>query len=167
MVKTVAGFTEGGNLKLDNGWTVAADAGHYRHGFVETSFGSQGRTVDRVILGMSAASTGATNQEQLYVSASRAKDWVRLYTDNKAEIREAVQRSSQKLAALDLVGLPKNRNPSRRTGSGCGSISSGCVSGRCTTARGRPGSGAAMVSRCRPGCRRLPLRGRRRRTGRT
>ena len=88
---------------------------------METSFGSQGRTVQRVILGMSSASLPATNQEQLYVSASRAKEWLRLYTDNKEEVREAVQRSSQKLTALDLVGLPEARNPSHRIGTGCGS----------------------------------------------
>jgi hypothetical protein len=76
---------------------------------VETSFGSQGRTVQRVILGMSSSSMPAMNMEQLYVSASRAKELVRLYTDDKAEIREAVQRSSQKLAALDF--RPKRVEP--------------------------------------------------------
>jgi conjugative relaxase-like TrwC/TraI family protein len=110
-VKTVAGFTAGGDLRLDNGWIVDAGAGHFRSGFVETSFGSQGRTVQRVLLGMAAASVPAINQEQLYVSASRAKEWLRLYTDNTAEVREAVQRSSQKLAALDLVGLPRKPKP--------------------------------------------------------
>ena len=60
---------------------------------------------------MAAASLGAINQEQLYVSASRAKEWLRLYTDNKEEVREAVQRSSQKLAALDLVGPPRTPKP--------------------------------------------------------
>ena len=114
-VKTVAGFTAGGDLKLDNGWVVSKDAGHLRSGFVETSFGSQGRTVQRVILGMAAASLGAINQEQLYVSASRAKEWLRLYTDSKADIREAGGRSSQKLAALDLVGLPKKPKPKPST----------------------------------------------------
>ena len=102
MVKTVAGFTGSGNIELDNGWQIPGDAGHFRHGFVETSFGSQGRTVDRVILGMASHSTGAMNMEQLYVSASRAKQWITLYTDDKAEVRGAVKRSSQKLAALDL-----------------------------------------------------------------
>jgi conjugative relaxase-like TrwC/TraI family protein len=110
-VGTVAGFTEGGNLRLDNGWLVSKDAGHFRHGFVETSFGSQGRTVQRTILDMSTWSLPAVNMEQLYVSASRAKEWMRLYTDNKAEIREGVQRSSQKLTALDLVGLPRKPKP--------------------------------------------------------
>jgi len=82
---------------------IAADAGHFRPAFVETSFGAQGQTVDRVILGMSLASRGAMNMEQLYVSASRARDWLRLYTDDRDEVRAAVQRSSQKLAALDLA----------------------------------------------------------------
>ena len=102
MTKAIAEITPGGNLRLDNGWVIPANAGHIRHGFVETSFGSQGRTVQRVLLGMASASRGAMNMEQLYVSASRAKQWIRLYTDDKAEIREAVKRSSQKLAALDL-----------------------------------------------------------------
>ena len=99
---TVAAITPGGNLRLDNGWLVGRDAGHFRHGVVETSFGAQGRTVGRAILAMSAASLPATNQEQLYVSASRARERTTLYTDDKAAVRLAVGRSSQKLAALDL-----------------------------------------------------------------
>jgi conjugative relaxase-like TrwC/TraI family protein len=101
--KTVAGFTKAGDLKLDNGWVVAKDAGHFRSGFVETSFGSQGKTVKRVILAMAEDSLPATNQEQMYVSASRAKESMTLYTNNKAAVRAAVQRSSRKLAASDLV----------------------------------------------------------------
>jgi conjugative relaxase-like TrwC/TraI family protein len=103
---TVAGFTAKG-IELENGWIIPADAGHFRHGVVETSFGAQGRTVQRVILGMADSSIGAINMEQLYVSASRAKEWIRLYTDDKDEVREAVKRSSQKLAALDLRAKPK------------------------------------------------------------
>jgi conjugative relaxase-like TrwC/TraI family protein len=125
MAHAVAGFTPKG-IVLDNGWVIPANAGHFRHGFVETSFGSQGRTVQRVILGMSVASIPAMNMEQLYVSASRAKEWIRLYTDNKADIRDAVKRSSRKLAALDLPkqqakagpwpGLKKHMERRRRLG---------------------------------------------------
>ena len=99
---TSPGSPPGGNIRLDDGRVIAADAGHFRHGFVETSFGAQGQTVQRVILGMSAASLAATNQEQMYVSASRAKEWLPLYTDDKEAVKAAIQRSSQKLAALDL-----------------------------------------------------------------
>ena len=72
--------------------------------------------MQRVILGMSAASIPAMNMEQLYVSASRAKEWIRLYTDDKEEIREAVKRSSQKLAALDLRPKPQAESRSRALG---------------------------------------------------
>jgi conjugative relaxase-like TrwC/TraI family protein len=108
----VAGFTEAGNLRLDDGRVVAADVGLFRPAFVETSFGAQGQTVQRVILGMSAASLPATNQEQMYVSASRAKAKLSLYTDDKDAVKAAIQRSSQKLAALDLrpAAGPKRRD---------------------------------------------------------
>jgi hypothetical protein len=99
---TVTGFTKGG-IKLDNGWVLPADAGHFRSGFVETSFGSQGRTVQRVILAVAETSLAASNQQQMYVGASRAKQWMKLYTDNKAAVRSAVKRTSLKLAALDVV----------------------------------------------------------------
>ena len=99
----VAGFTPGGNVRLDDGRVIRKDAGHFRHAVVETSFGAQGQTVQRVILGMSAASLAATNQEQMYVSASRAEvSGMALFTDDKEAVRSAIQRSSQKLAALDL-----------------------------------------------------------------
>ena len=111
MTRTVSEITPAGNLRLDNGWVVAGTCGHFRPGFVETSFGSQGRTVQRVILGMSAASAGAMNQEQMYVSASRGKERLSLYTDDKDAVRRAIQRSSQKLAAVDLRPKPAKRNP--------------------------------------------------------
>jgi conjugative relaxase-like TrwC/TraI family protein len=113
--KTVAGFDRAGNIRLDNGWVVEKAAGHFRRGFVETSFGSQGRTVQRVILGMAAASLPAMNQQQMYVSASRAKQWMRLYTDAKPDVRRAIERDSRKLAALDVKPLPAAKNaPWRR-----------------------------------------------------
>jgi TrwC relaxase/AAA domain len=102
-VHTVAGFTPAGNIRLENGWVVGKDAGHFRSGFVETSMGSQGRTVQRVILGMSTASLPAINLEQMYVSASRAREQLRLYTDEADSIRDAIRRSSAKKAALDLL----------------------------------------------------------------
>ena len=116
MVRKIAEITPRGNLRLDNGWVIGKDAGHFRHAYVETSFGSQGKTVRRVLLGMSSASLPAMNQEQMYVSASRGKERMTLYTDDKAAVRSAIQRSSQKLAALDLKQHPPpaRPNPIRR-----------------------------------------------------
>jgi hypothetical protein len=124
MTKAIAEISDAGNIRLDNGWMISGDAGHFRHGYVESSFGAQGRTVQRAILAMSSASLPATNQEQMYVSSSRAKERMTLYTDCKQEVRDAVQRSSKKLLALDMpvaVGqikrksqLQKHREQKRR-----------------------------------------------------
>jgi conjugative relaxase-like TrwC/TraI family protein len=110
---TVTGFTKAGDIKLDNGWVLPKDAGHFRSGFVETSFGSQGRTVKRVILAVAETSLPVTNQQQMYVGASRAVERMTLYTDNKAAVRAAVPRTSLKKAALDL--LPKQHKASDQT----------------------------------------------------
>ena len=75
MTKTVAGFTGNGNIRLDNGWVVAADAGHFRHGLRRNQLrqpGQHGPAGDS--RHASAASWGAINQEQMYVSATRASN---------------------------------------------------------------------------------------------
>ena len=105
----VAGFTPSGDIRLENGWTVAQDFGHFRHGYVETSFGAQGKTVRRVLIGQATESLPASNREQIYVSASRAKEQLTLYTDDKAALRKAVKQSSAKLAAVDLVNKASRR----------------------------------------------------------
>jgi conjugative relaxase-like TrwC/TraI family protein len=98
----IAGFTDGGNIRLNNGWIVGKDAGHFRHGYVETSIGSQGRTVRRVLIDMTAAMGMAINMQQLYVSASRAWDSLLVYCDDKPAVRDAARRDSRQLLALDL-----------------------------------------------------------------
>ena len=40
---TVAEITPGGNIRLDNGWVVGKDAGHFRFGYVDTSFSQPGQ----------------------------------------------------------------------------------------------------------------------------
>ncbi|WP_152054203.1 MobF family relaxase [Tautonia marina] len=105
--QVVSGFDRKGNIVLENGWKVSRDAGHLRHGYVETSMGSQGRTVKRVILGMSSMSLPATSMEQMYVSATRAKQQLSLFTDDKEAVRERIQKSSLKRLALDLMPAAK------------------------------------------------------------
>jgi hypothetical protein len=111
--RSVAELMPGGNIRLDNGWVISPAAGHFRHGFVETSFGSQGRTVQRAIVAMSSASLPATNMEQMYVSSSRARERMTLYTDDKAAVRHAIQKSSRKLAALDIRAKAKPKAADR------------------------------------------------------
>ena len=98
----VRGFSKSGEIVLQNGWTVSKDFGHLAHGYVVTSHASQGKTVDRVFIGQSSDSFPASSREQFYVSASRARESVTVYTDRRVALREAITYSDERLSAMDL-----------------------------------------------------------------
>jgi ATP-dependent exoDNAse (exonuclease V) alpha subunit len=106
-VYTVAGFTARGDVRLANGWVVANDFGHWDHGYVGTSHASQGKTVDRVIVAQSGASLPASSREQFYVSVSRGRKAVSVYTHDKLALRDAVTRSDPRLSATELLATPE------------------------------------------------------------
>ncbi len=99
----IAGFTDQGDFEMENGWIVSKDYGHFRHGYVETSFGSQGKTVKHVLIGQSSESFAASNSEQIYVSTSRGRHSVTIYTDDKTALRQMIARSPERLNASDLL----------------------------------------------------------------
>ena len=103
-VYAVAGFTPKGDVMLDNGWVVPAAFGHLAHGYCATSHASQGKSVKHVLVGQSSASGPASSAEQWYVSASRGKRSLTVYTDDKAALRAAVARTDERATATDLVG---------------------------------------------------------------
>ena len=109
----VRDFDARGNIILDNGWTVSKEFGHLSHGYVVTSHASQGKTVDRVFIGESAESLGAASREQFYVSASRGREQVTVYTDDKHRLLEAISRTDDRLTAteLDQTSRPSNDRP--------------------------------------------------------
>ena len=99
----VEGFTRAGDIKLNNGFVVPKDYGGLTHGYVVTSHAAQGKTVDKVFIALGSESFNAANREQLYVSVSRGREGVRLYTDDKASMMEAVRGSSARLSATELM----------------------------------------------------------------
>ena len=107
---TVAGFTPQGDVRLqENGWVVAKDFGHLAHGYVLTSVASQSKTVDRVFIGQADTSLPATDARQFYVSVTRARHQAVLYTEDKATLRAAVQRTGERPSATELVGQAAER----------------------------------------------------------
>jgi conjugative relaxase-like TrwC/TraI family protein len=110
-VYEVAGFNREGNIRLANGWTVGRDFGHLAHGYAVTSHASQGKTVDRVFIAQSAASLPATSREQFYVSVSRGREAARIYTDDKAALRDAVGRSDRRISATELHEHASRQKP--------------------------------------------------------
>jgi ATP-dependent exoDNAse (exonuclease V) alpha subunit len=99
---TVQGFTPTGDVVVDNGWVIGKDFGHIAHGYVVTSYASQGKTVDKVFIGQSHESLPASDRQQLYVSVSRGRTQAVIFTDDKAALREAVARDRERLTATEV-----------------------------------------------------------------
>lgn len=108
-IHRVKGFSAEGDLVLENGWRVAKDFGHLAHGYVVTSHASQGKTVDRVLIGQSSMSFPASSREQFYVSASRGRQQAVVYTDDKRALLDAVRRSDDRITATELIADEERR----------------------------------------------------------
>jgi ATP-dependent exoDNAse (exonuclease V) alpha subunit len=99
----IHGFDKEGNIKLSNGSTISKDFGHFNLGYVLTSHSSQGKTTDKVIISQSSATFRASSMEQFYVSVSRGKQAVAIYTDDKQQLKQAVSQTVQRTSATELV----------------------------------------------------------------
>jgi len=102
-VFTVKSVGRRGDVVLANGWKIDRSFGHLAHGYVVTSHASQGKSVDRVFIGQSAASGPASSREQFYVSVSRGKKSATIYTSDKAELLEAVSESEDRPTATEFL----------------------------------------------------------------
>ncbi|HEX3147020.1 MAG TPA: MobF family relaxase [Gemmataceae bacterium] len=113
---TVQGFDRAGNIVLDGGQVVPREYGHLAHGYATTSHASQGKTVDRVFVALGPESAVAASREQFYVSVSRGREGVQIFCRDKAELREAVERSATRLSATELAAkqqAERRQAPSR------------------------------------------------------
>jgi ATP-dependent exoDNAse (exonuclease V) alpha subunit len=106
-VYTCAGFTSGGDIALSNGWIVDKNFGTLDFAYVTTAQASQGRTVDHVIVCQTGESYPASSREGFYVAVSRGRKSAMIYTDDKRELKQAVERSNPRMAASELMQKPK------------------------------------------------------------
>jgi len=110
-LKQIKGFTPDGDIRLANGWVVSKDYGNLTHGYCLTSYSSQSKGVDCVFVAESSESFRAAGREQFYVSASRFKEALTIYTDDKHQLLEAVRKSSHRPSAMDLVNKDITESP--------------------------------------------------------
>lgn len=102
-VYPVEGFTKEGHMRLPGGKILPKDFGHFTLGYVDTSYSSQGKTVDRVFVAVGNQSLAAANQQQWYVSASRGREMAKVYVEDKGEVRSVIARGGQRLSAVELT----------------------------------------------------------------
>lgn len=104
-VFSIERITPAGKLVLNNGVVLAPTHGHLTYGYCQTSHSSQSKSVRDVLVAQSADSFLASSREQFYVSVSRGKESIRIYTDNRQDLQKAVGNTSTRRSAVELAGL--------------------------------------------------------------
>jgi ATP-dependent exoDNAse (exonuclease V) alpha subunit len=108
---TVARIERDGRIVLHDGRVLERDYRQFVRGYAVTSYGSQGKTVDYVLFSDSTVQA-ATSRQQWYVTISRGRKGVRIFTADKEQLRENIARSGDRELALDLT---TPRQPKRRS----------------------------------------------------
>lgn len=96
---------DGSSIKLADGRCLPAGYRSYTHGYAVTSHTAQSKTVDRILVVASSASLPAIHARQFYVDVSRGREQCRVFTDDKALLRERVGLSRDRTSAIELTGL--------------------------------------------------------------
>jgi conjugative relaxase-like TrwC/TraI family protein len=82
---------------------------HLDHGYAVTSYSSQGKTMDRVLVNAETTETDLlVNQRMAYVAVSRARLDARVYTDSAADLGSALARRRDKTMALEALKQVRN-----------------------------------------------------------
>jgi hypothetical protein len=102
---TVCEVTPDGSLVVEAGAgarkTLAPAQRLLVRGYAVTSYGSQGKTVDTVMLA-DAGNRAATDAHQWYVTISRGRKRVLVFTPDKEALRVHVQQAGERALAMDL-----------------------------------------------------------------
>lgn len=104
----VVSFEKDGKVILRNKsskarYTVDRNNGNIAHAHVITSYASQGKTCDTVLIHQPSATFAATDLRQFYVSVSRGKHNVKIYTDDKEALLEHAAEMGDRQSALELI----------------------------------------------------------------
>ena len=94
-----------GRITLTDGRVLPGTFNTFTHGYAVTSHSSQSKPVDDVLLVASSRSFGAVNREQFYVSISRGRKCVHVFTDDADLLARRVTDSHERKAAVELQGL--------------------------------------------------------------
>ena len=99
---TVKAVEPDGRIALADGRVLGKNFRQFVRGYAITSYVSQGKSVEHVLFSDSAAKA-ATNQQQWYVTISRGKKGIRIFTTDKEQLRENITRSGERPSAVDAL----------------------------------------------------------------
>jgi ATP-dependent exoDNAse (exonuclease V) alpha subunit len=99
---TVKSVRADGGIELSDGRVLDSSFREFLPGYAVTSYGSQGKTVDYVLFSDSTIKA-ATNAQQWYVTISRGRRGIRIFTPDKRQLRENVTRSGHRPLAMEFT----------------------------------------------------------------
>jgi conjugative relaxase-like TrwC/TraI family protein len=102
-VHTVTAISEDG-IRLSNGVSLRRGRWHLDQGLAVTSHAAQGKTVDQVLVSVPIRTFSQVNEAQWYVSLSRARAAMFVFTDSLLALKEAVMRPSSRVSAHEVLG---------------------------------------------------------------
>jgi hypothetical protein len=111
-IVNVAQIKSNGAIPLADGRVLPPHYRQFVRGYAVTSYGSQGKTVDHVLFSDSAI-RAATNAQQWYVTISRGRRSIQIFTPDKEQLRHAITRSGERKLALDLLRTRVRRHDLR------------------------------------------------------
>jgi ATP-dependent exoDNAse (exonuclease V) alpha subunit len=111
---TVKEIRPDGRIALTDGRTLENNFRQFVRGYAITSYASQGKSVNYVLFSDSAAKA-ATNNQQWYVTISRGKKGVQIFTTDKAELRENIARSGDRPLAIDIAPMKNEEREMQRS----------------------------------------------------
>jgi conjugative relaxase-like TrwC/TraI family protein len=109
---TVKTVRAGGLIQLSDGRILDKGFRELLPGYAVTSYGSQGKTVDHVLFSDSTIKA-ATSAQQWYVTISRGRRGIRIFTPDKIQLRENLVRSGHRPLALELAQSFRPRHGNR------------------------------------------------------
>lgn len=103
-----------GRISLTDGRVLDKHSRQFVRGYAITSYASQGKSVDHVLFSDSAAKA-ATNQQQWYVTISRGKKGIHIFTTDKEQLRQNITRSGDRPSVVDaLAAYYRRHDPTYR-----------------------------------------------------
>jgi len=90
-----------GRIALNDGRVLAKNYRQFVRGYAVTSYAAQGKNVDYVLFSDSAVKA-ATNEQQWYVTISRGRKGVKIFTADKIQLRQNITHSGHRTLALDM-----------------------------------------------------------------
>jgi hypothetical protein len=95
-----------GRIALTDGRVLPSKFNAFTYGYAVTSHSSQSKTMDEVLLVASSKSFAAVNREQFYVSISRGRERVHVFTDDAELLAQRVTDSRERKSTEHPGAIP-------------------------------------------------------------